>query len=294
MSGVATRWVLSLGAGRLSDLLCSNPAQRPRHKNYVTWTCTTPCADTREHRSTLAQPHAGTHSYIHTFTCRHKATAPQATHVHVTAYVSCRAACTVVRVCTVRSLRVCACGVWAHFFAQVEMTRPSASSGAHRPRPSLKGTPSAMLGPHSPRARTRASCCRPPPVPGRGFAEHPGLPVQRSRADLLPVHLKREQTAKEGETPQWDAAPVGSETPRYGPLGTHRSTRKHAPHVLITWRSTNSGAPGTPTRAVATQPTSVTRSLASSTTLLKPGDVRGRVHSRQGCAEANPVTPCPA
>ena len=36
------------------------------------------------------------------------------------------------------------------------------------------GTPSALLGPHSPRARTRASRCRPPPVPGRGFA---GIPV---------------------------------------------------------------------------------------------------------------------
>ena len=60
----------------------------------------------------------GIHSFIHSFTCRHKATAPQATHVHMTVYVSCRAACAVVRVCTVRSLRVCACGVWAHFFAQ--------------------------------------------------------------------------------------------------------------------------------------------------------------------------------
>ena len=40
-------------------------------------------------------------------------------------------------VCTVRSQRVCACGVWAHFFAQGELTRPSASSGAHRPRSTL-------------------------------------------------------------------------------------------------------------------------------------------------------------
>ena len=71
------------------------------------------------------------------FTCRHKATAPQATHVHMTVYVSCRAVCAVARVCTVRSLRVCACGVWAHFFAQGELTRPSASSGAHRPRSTL-------------------------------------------------------------------------------------------------------------------------------------------------------------
>ena len=75
--------------------------------------------------------------FIHSFTCRHKATAPQATHAHMTVYVSCRAACAVVRVCTVRSLRVCACGVWAHFFAQGELTRPSASSGAHRPRSTL-------------------------------------------------------------------------------------------------------------------------------------------------------------
>ena len=67
--------------------------------------------------------HARTHSFIHSFTCRHKATAPQATHVHVTAYAPRRAACTVVRVCTARSLRVCACGVWALFFAQGEKTR---------------------------------------------------------------------------------------------------------------------------------------------------------------------------
>ena len=86
------------------------------------------------------------------YTCRHKATAPQATHGHVTAYVSCRAACTVVRVCTVRSLRVCACGVWAHFFARGEMTRPSASSGAHQPRPSLREPHPRCLAhtPHAP------------------------------------------------------------------------------------------------------------------------------------------------
>ena len=113
------------------------------------------------------------HSHIHTFTCRHKATAPQATHVHVTAYVSCRAACAVVRVCTVRSLRVCACGVWAHFFAQGEMTRNVNVQRSASTAPVPKRTPSALLGPHSPRARTRASCCRPPPVPGRGFAEIP-------------------------------------------------------------------------------------------------------------------------
>ena len=35
VSGVATRWVLPLRAGRLCDLLCSNPAQRPRHKNHT-------------------------------------------------------------------------------------------------------------------------------------------------------------------------------------------------------------------------------------------------------------------
>ena len=37
-SGAATSGVHSLRAGRRCDLLCSNPAQRPRHKNHVTWT----------------------------------------------------------------------------------------------------------------------------------------------------------------------------------------------------------------------------------------------------------------
>ena len=79
----------------------------------------------------------------------------------MTAYVPRRAACTVVRVCTVRSLRVCACGVWALFFAQrgKDAYRRRPAERIDRARP--KGTPSAMLGPHSPRARTRASCCRP-------------------------------------------------------------------------------------------------------------------------------------
>ena len=107
------------------------------------------------------------------YTCRHKVTAPQATHVHVTAYVPRRAACTVVRVCTARSLRVCACGVWALFFAQGEMTRTVGVQRSASTAPVPKGTPSAMLVPHSPRARTCASCCRPPPVPGRGFTEIP-------------------------------------------------------------------------------------------------------------------------
>ena len=55
---------------------------------------------------------------IQLFTCRHKATAPQATHVHMTVYVTCRAACAVVRVCTVRSLRVCMRSVGTLFRAR--------------------------------------------------------------------------------------------------------------------------------------------------------------------------------
>ena len=38
MAGAAARWLLPLRAGRRCDLLCSNPAQRPSHKNHVTRT----------------------------------------------------------------------------------------------------------------------------------------------------------------------------------------------------------------------------------------------------------------
>ena len=133
------------------------------------------------------------------YTCRHKATAPQATHVHMTVYVSCRAC-----VHCALSAGVCMRSVGTLFRARgIDATVGVQRSASTAPVP--KGTPSAMLGPHSPRARTRASCCRPPPVLGAGFRWDPGLPVQRSRADLFPVPLKREQTAKEGKTPQWDA-----------------------------------------------------------------------------------------
>ena len=120
------------------------------------------------------------------FTCRHKATAPQARHVHETAYVSRYAACTVVRVCTVRSMRVCACGVWAHFFAQGEMTRPSASSGAHRPHTSLREA--------WPTLATRPPCCG-APVPGWGFT---GI-RERLCSAAGPSH-SQQRTAKGGKT----------------------------------------------------------------------------------------------
>ena len=38
-------------------------------------------------------------------------------------------------------------------------------------------------------------------------------------------------------------------------LSAPTAVPESTPQVLNTWRSTNSGAPGTPTRAVATQPT---------------------------------------
>ena len=122
---------------RATTALCRRACSSERVLGYATLRCATLCCARR----------ACIHSFI-----RHKATAPQATHVRVTVYVSCRAACAVVRVCTVRSLRVCACGVWAHFFAQGELTRPSTSSGAHRPRPSQRELPPRSLAhtPHAP------------------------------------------------------------------------------------------------------------------------------------------------
>ena len=87
------------------------------------------------------------------YTCRHKATAPQATHMHVTAYAPRRAACTVVRVCTARSLRVCVHVECGRSFSRKGKRRvTSASSGAHRPRPSLREHPPRCLAhtPHAP------------------------------------------------------------------------------------------------------------------------------------------------
>ena len=118
----------------------------------------------------------------------------------MTVYVSCRAACAVVRVCTVRSLRVCACGVWAHFFAQGELTRPSASSGAHRPRPCLREPHPRCLA-HTPHAPALV-----PPVvdhlPCRGgvsLRSRSACAAQQGRP--IPSSPERsKKTAKEGKT----------------------------------------------------------------------------------------------
>ena len=61
-SGAATAGVHALRAGRLLTFFVIPPAapqtQKKRHKTRRLIThCTTSCADTREHRSTLAQPH---------------------------------------------------------------------------------------------------------------------------------------------------------------------------------------------------------------------------------------------
>ena len=144
--------------------------------------------------------HSFIHSSIHSFTCRDKATAPQATHVHVTAYVPRRAACTVVRVCTARSLRVCACGVWALFFAQGEMTRTVGVQRSASTAPVPKEHPPRCLShtPHAPALvppvvdhllcrggvslRSRSAC-----------AAQQGRPIPSSPE-------KSKKTAKEGKT----------------------------------------------------------------------------------------------
>ena len=138
------------------------------------------------------------------------------------------------------------------FFARGDLTQLVASSGAHRPRPSLREHPPRCLA-HTPHAPALV-----PPVvdhlPCRG-----GVSL-RSRSACAAQQVRptpsspEEKTNCEGRKKLRSGMPipVGSETPRSGPLGTHRSTRKYAHHVLITWHSTNSGAPGTPTRAVAT------------------------------------------
>ena len=68
-------------------------------------------------------------------------------------------------------------------------------------QPVPEGTPSANLGPHSTRARTRTFCRGPLPVLVAGFRWDPGALVQRSRTVLFPVPLReRKKSAKEGNT----------------------------------------------------------------------------------------------
>ena len=141
--------------------------------------------------------------FIH-FTCRHKATAPQGTHVRVTVYLSFYAACAIVWVC-----------MWSvgTLFAQREMTRPSASSGAHRPRPSPREIPprSLVLTPHAPalvppvvdhpRARAgftgipeRCAAQQDRPIPSVPERERKVCEVRKTVEDLTPPHQdKREK-----------------------------------------------------------------------------------------------------
>ena len=62
--------------------------------------------------------------------------------------------------------------------------------------PVPKGTPSALLSPHSPRARTRASRCRPPPLPGVSLRSRSACAAQQGRPTPVPLK-RRKKSAKE-------------------------------------------------------------------------------------------------
>ena len=146
-------------------------------------------------------------------------------------------------VCALCALCGCVHAECKHTFSRKgKLTRPSASSGAHRPRPSLRERLRAAW----PTLSTRPHSCLPLSTTSRAgggvslrsrsaCAAQQGRPTPSSPEENK---LRRKEKLRSGMP-----LPVGSETPRSDPLGTHRSTRKYAHHVLITWHSTNSGAP---------------------------------------------------
>ena len=128
------------------------------------------------------------HVSMHSFTCRHKATAP-GLHRHTHTWCTVRAVERVVVPCARRARGRCVC-VWsagAIFRASgIDADRRVQRSASNAPVP--KGTPSAKLGPHLPRACTRTFRCGPPSVLGRVFA---GIPERLcSRTVLFPVSMK--------------------------------------------------------------------------------------------------------
>ena len=140
--------------------------------------------------------HGVAHSLLrHAFTCRHKATAPDATQAHTRDMR--HTACSGVR----GGAGACVRSVGALCFsARGEMRRTVASSGAHRPHPSLREHPPRCLA-HTPHAPALV-----PPVvdhlPCRGgvsLRSRSACAAQQGRP--IPISPERsKKTAKEGKT----------------------------------------------------------------------------------------------